>query len=391
MTYAFEKSEYDQRLTRIQASMERAGIDLLFVSDPSNIDYTTGYSVQSYGNLQMVIIALDEDRPYWFGRYMDCGGARLQTKLDDDHIYSYQDTYVDAPDTHAFDLVADLAKSKGWSRKRIGIEKACWYFPAKAFEALQKGLPDAIFVDGSRLINWVRSVKSATEVRYVRESAALTDLGMQAGFDGVEVGRRQSDVAADIIHAMVKGTPEFGGFATETPLMPTGEMFANTYHTSWSDEVYLANTATGLEFSGSRYKYVAPLARTVYLGKPPQKFLDKAQIMIEGLEAMVYGLKEGMTAEEGEALWRNSAIARGVDKKARIGYSAGLMYPPSWGEQTLSLRPGDKTVLKENMVLHLIPSLMEDDWGLEISETVIIGKNGCEALSKLPREVVVKS
>ena len=388
--HAFTKQEYEGRIAAIKKSMVSRGVDVLFLSDPSNIDYTTGYALHSYGNPQLVIIDLEETSPRWFGRFMDSGGAEMVTRLPKDRLHYYVDNYVDAPDRHAFDIVIDLAKTKKWHTKRIGVEKGSLYFSARSWEVLKKGLPDATFVDATQLVNWIRSVKSEAELKYVREAAVLTDLGMVAGIERVVVGGRQNEAAAAINFAIMNGTPEFGGFATEPPLLPAGKLFSGCYHESWSDDRYTANSAAGLEFSGSRHCYVSPLARTVFLGKPPQKFVDKAKIMIEGLEAMVYGLKAGMTAEEGEKLWRDSAIARGVDKEARIGYSAGLVYPPSWGEGTLSLRPGDRTVLKPNMVLHLIPSLMEDDWGLEVSETVIIGERGAEAMSKLPRAVTIK-
>ena len=174
-------------------------------------------------------------------------------------------------------------------------------------------------------------------------------------------------------------------------MMPTGMEFSSTYHTSWSDRRYRAGTSTGFELTGSRFHYSAPLSRTVFLGRPTQAFLGKAAIMIEGLEGLVEGLRAGMTGEEGEKIWRNIAIKQGVDKEARIGYSVGLDYPPGWGEQTVSLRPGDATVLEENMTIHCIPSLMSDDWGIEISETLVIGERRSEPLSKLSRDVVVKT
>jgi ectoine hydrolase len=388
---AFHKSEFDARLVRIKQSMTAAGIDLMFVASPANIDYVTGYNVKSYSNLQLVIIDLNDEQPHWIGRYMDAGGALMLTNLDEAHVHHYRDHYVESAERHPFDRVVDIARERGWHNKRIGVEKSAYFFTAKSLEVLVAGLPDARFVDASGLVNWVRVVKSPAEVVYMKQAGVLTDLGMKAGFEMVEPGRRQSDAAAAVYHAMIAGTQEFGGFPTAQPMMPTGEEFSKTYHTSWSDHPYLANTSTGFEFTGSRYMYSAPLARTIYLGRPPQNFLDKAAIMIEGLEALVDGLKAGMTGEEGEMVWREVAIKRGVDKEARIGYSVGLCYPPTWGEQTVSLRPGDKTVLQENMAIHLIPSLMGEGWGLEISETVIIGSNRSEPLSSLPRDVVVKN
>ena len=95
------------------------------------------------------------------------------------------------------------------------------------------------------LVNWVRSVKSEAELKYMREAAVLTDLGMQAGFDAIEVARRDNEVTAEVLYAMTLGTPEIGGFACPPPMRPTGQEFSTTYHTTWSDRRYRAGTSTG--------------------------------------------------------------------------------------------------------------------------------------------------
>ena len=391
MPKAFEKAEFDARLARVRQSMTEAGLDAICTSNPANIDYLTGYGVRSYSNIQAVIVDTEGDQPHWLGRFMDTGGALLLTYLDDDHVHHYVDDFVDSDSKHPFDVVVDLLDRRGLANKRIGVEKSAYFTLPKSLEVLEAGLPNATIVDASSLVNWVRTVKSPAEMRYIREAAVLTDLGMQAGFEAIEVGRRENEVAAAILHAMTKGTPEIGGFDGFSVMMPTGAEFARTYHTSWSDQPYRKDTSTGFEFTGNRHHYSAPLARTVYLGTPPDDLLKAASIMIEGLDALVSGLKAGMTGEEGERIWREVAIRQGVDKEARIGYGVGLNYPPGWSEQTISLRPGSKQILEENMTIHCIPSLMLGNWGLEISETVVIGEDRSEALSKLPRDVVVKN
>lgn len=391
MPKAFEKQEFEARLVRVKQSMQRQGLDVLVVACPANIDYLTGYNVQSYTNIQAVLVDLNDAQPHWLGRFMDTGGARLLTYLDDAHIHHYVDDYMDAEDKHPYDKVVELVQKLKLANKRIGVEKSTYFMQPKSIEVLVSGLPNAVFSDGSRLVNWVRTTKSAAELNYMREAAVLTDLGMQAGFDAIDVGKRENEVAAEILSAMVRGTSEIGGFASSPLMMPTGAEFATTYHTSWADRPYLHDTSTGFEFTGARYHYSAPLARNVYLGQPPEDLLRAAAIMIEGLAALEEGLKAGMTGEEGEQVWRDVAIRQGVDKEARIGYAVGLDYPPGWSEQTVSLRPGSRQVLEENMTIHCIPSLMLGDWGLEISETMVIGRDRSEALSQLPRDVVVKA
>ena len=90
-----------------------------------------------------------------------------------------------------------------------------------------------------------------------------------------------------------------------------------------------------------------------------------------------------------EAAWRRVAARGGVTKESRIGYAVGLNYPPDWGEHTLSLRPGDTTVLEPNMTLHLILGIWQDDWGIEISECFRVAERGAEPFCRFPRELVV--
>jgi ectoine hydrolase len=81
----------------------------------------------------------------------------------------------------------------------------------------------------------------------------------------------------------------------------------------------------------------------------------------------------------------------GIDRQARCGYPVGLSYPPDWGERTVSLRPEDETVLAPGMTFHFMPGLWLGDWGMEITETILIRESGpAECLCAVPREIRVK-
>ena len=67
----------------------------------------------------------------------------------------------------------------------------------------------------------------------------------------------------------------------------------------------------------------------------------------------------------------------------------GLNYPPDWGERTMSLRPGDRTVLQANMTFHFMTGLWMEDWGLEITESIVIADNGARCLADVPRKLQV--
>ncbi|MER9573920.1 M24 family metallopeptidase, partial [Mesorhizobium opportunistum] len=81
----------------------------------------------------------------------------------------------------------------------------------------------------------------------------------------------------------------------------------------------------------------------------------------------------------------------GIKKENRVGYSVGCAYPPDWGEHTMSLRRGDKTELQPGMTFHFMTGLWMEDWGFELTETVLITETGMECLANVPRQLFIKS
>ncbi len=91
-----------------------------------------------------------------------------------------------------------------------------------------------------------------------------------------------------------------------------------------------------------------------------------------------------------EARWRQSLKGTGVEKPSRVGYSFGLNYVPDWGERTVSLRPGDKTILKPGMTIHFMPGIWLESYGFECSEPFLVTEDGCEKLIEFPQKLFEK-
>ncbi|MGI9016468.1 MAG: M24 family metallopeptidase, partial [Euzebya sp.] len=71
-------------------------------------------------------------------------------------------------------------------------------------------------------------------------------------------------------------------------------------------------------------------------------------------------------------------------------YPIGISYPPDWGERTISLRTSDTSILKPGMTFHFMPGLWMDDWGMEITESILIREDGpAEPLADVPRGLFV--
>jgi len=384
----FTPAEYQQRLEKTRDAMEKQGLEVILLADPANMNYLTGYDGWSFYTPQVVVVALTEKEPYWIGRGMDANGARHTCCLATEHIIGYPDQLVQVADNHPMRFVADFLKSRGWHKYPVGVEKDAYYFSARWQEELQQALPDTRFRDCSLLVNWVRSIKSPAEIRYMQQAGKIAELTMQAALDNIAPGVRECDAVAEVYRAQIRGCEKFGGdYPAIVPMMPTGAK-TSAPHLTWTDEPYQNEQAVNLELAGCRHRYHSPLARTAYIGrKPPQKLQDLAKNVVDGLEVALATIGPGITCEDVELVWRRHIARFGLEKESRIGYSLGLNYPPDWGEHTMSLRPGDRTVLLPNMTFHMILGMWLDDGGFECSESFRVTTTGCETFADFPRKL----
>lgn len=386
----FSVSEFKQRLVKTKERMAKAGVDILLVTDPANMNYLTGYDAWSFYVHQLLIILIDDEQPIWVGRDQDASAALYTTWLDQNHIIPYSDDYVQSTERHPMDFVCDVLKGQKQDAKTIAVESDAYYFTAKCYIQLVKGLPNAAFLDGTNMVNWVRIIKSNQEIDYMKRAGKIAEKAMQTAFDNINEGARECDVVAEIARAQISGLEDFGGdYPAIVPLLPTGDK-TSTSHLTWTEERFKQGDPAIIELAGCYKRYHSPLARTVVIGRPSEEMRYVADSVVEGLNTALDAVKPGITCEELEGVWRRIIEKNGIKKESRMGYSMGLNYPPDWGEHTASLRPGDQTVLEPNMTFHLIPGIWMDNMGVEISESFRVTETGCEMLAEFPRELMVK-
>lgn len=386
----FTRAEFAERLAKTRRAMEAKGIDLLICSDPSNMNWLTGYDGWSFYVHQAVLVPPDGE-PVWYGRGQDANGAKRTAYLHHDNIVPYADHYVQSTERHPMDYLSKVIGERGLERLTIGVEMDNYWFSAAAFASLQKHLPNAKFVDATALVNWQRAVKSPTEIDYMRKAARIVEGMHRRIMEKIEVGMRKCDLVAEIYDAGTRGVDGIGGdYPAIVPLLPSGED-ASAPHLTWDDQPMKVNEGTFFEIAGCYNRYHVPLSRTVFLGKPTQAFLDAEKATLEGMEAGLAAAKPGNTCEDIANAFFAVLKRYGIVKDNRTGYPIGVSYPPDWGERTMSLRPGDRSELKPGMTFHFMTGLWLETMGLEITESILITDTGVECLANVPCKLAVKS
>ena len=382
------EEEYAQRLRRVREAMAQKAFGALVVCDPANLFYLTGYNAWSFYTPQCLLVPA-EGRPHLFARAQDAAGAAYTANLPDNQIHGYPEDLVHQPDVHPFDWISAEIRTLVPGGELVGVECDAHFFSPRAYLALDRGLPANRLVDSAELVNWVRVVKSPFEVRQLRIAGSIVERAMRVALDNVVPGRRQCDVVARILAAQATGTPEHGGdYPAIVPMLPTGQA-AGAPHLTWTDRPFRDGEATTIELAGAFGRYHAPLARTVMLGEPPHHLTETAKVIAEAMNATLAVIRPGVDGDAVHKAFDRVIRSHGMEKGSRLGYSIGIGYPPDWGEHTVSLRPGETTVLAAGMALHIIPGMWTNGFGYEMSEPVVVTDTGVERLTDLPQELTV--
>jgi len=386
----FEKKEYKERLAKVKSVMQKKGIDLLISQDPANMNYLTGYDAWSFYYAQCVLVHINEDEPICFLRTQDVGGAYIKTYLQHKNIIKYHEKYIHTWPSHPYDYLVEIIKQRKWDKLNIALEMDSHYFTAFCYEKIKTGLPNAKIKDAERLVNWVRVVKSDSEIQLMKSAARITEKGMKTAFESINPDVRQCDAIAAIQKTLFSGTPEFGGdYPSIATLLPTGKGTSASHLTATEDK-FVSGEASIIEISGVFKRYHCPMARTVLLGKKDQKKIDTMKATNEALDAGIEATKPGNTADDVAQKFWKVLDKYGIKKESRTGYSIGIGYPPDWGEHTLNIQKGDKTVLQPDVTFHMIAVMQFGDWGVEASESIRVTEKGSELFCSLSRELYIK-
>ncbi|MAU01081.1 MAG: peptidase M24 [Anaerolineaceae bacterium] len=376
----FSMVEYERRLQELRQRMVEQEVEVVISTTPENICYLTGFESPGHYYFNAVVIPLTGE-PFAVCRRLEDSGMEVYTWLAERR--PYEDTQ-----NPIVQLARALAEF-GLEKKRIGIERNCWFFTAVQQEILFTQCPNATFVDCSGIVEAGRLIKSEEEIALIQQVAKTTEAGMKAGIDAVAAGVTEGDVAAEIHYAMIKAGSEWPSIQ---PFIASGERGA-IGHATWTDRVVQTGEPVFLEVSGCLKRYHAPMMRTVFVGEPDDSLWEAEKLVQEAMDACLQTIKPGVTSHAVDAAGR-AVIAGsrlGAQQGSRTGYSVGIGLPPDWGEgHILSLVQNETRALQPNMTFHLIPwAQIPGKGGIGFSETVRVTENGCEIITNLERKLFV--
>ncbi len=387
-TLAFSEQEYRRRLQAVQQIMQERNLDALVVSDLSNICYLSGFqTIGSYGYGLYALLVGQSGEPTLFASDFESHNAKIGAWVDDLVVYDLANHSAGSP----MDQLVALVRERGYGSGVVGCEQAHFAMTVREFREFSDGLNDADLVDASGLVEQVKIVKSPEEIAVMRRAAELTTTGANAGIAAAAAGKSDNDIAAAVYQTIVQGGGEY--FSLQ-PIVTSGRRSGIPHSTFRRNQLERGDCVL-MEVSAAYQRYSAPTMRTICIGPPSDEVRRGFDGCLASVSTFMDNVRHGAggqaaARQAGEAL---RAIVPDLLWHGCYAYSVGLGFPPMCTDCKLggSVTEDTELILQAGMTFHCSTSLRKvGQFGVTVSETVLITDSGCEALTNVPRELAMR-
>jgi Xaa-Pro aminopeptidase len=378
---AFDLDVYAERQQRVLDRMRDQGMDALVVNLPDNLYYLTGNDSIGYIWRQALILSPALEEPIFVTRSVE-EPVVWQTST------VRRAVFYDIITTDPIQVEADLLRQHDLEKGRIGLELQAFTFLPAQYERLTAALPEVDFVDASELVAEERVIKSPQEVAYQRQAGQMADYAMAVVMEALRPGMTEAQLAGIASKALGDAGSELSAIP---PLVQTGRRTTMGHALPMNVPIAVGDLVA-IEFAGVCRRYHAPILRSAFVGRPPDRLEEDFACLKEAVVAATQAARAGTPVTEPDRATNAVLARRGLDKRRmhRLGYSIGIAYAPTWLEPMVLAEP-DTHTLVPNMSFTIEPNLMnlDEGWGFKLGNTVLCTEDGGVPLTTFPLDLHV--
>ncbi len=375
MTFAFTEAEHRERIERARKTLRENGIDGAICVAPEHMFYFGGYDAHTQFSEQALVFSAGSDEPTIVMRDADVACATETSWVKDVRLYHYGAHRSES----AAPLIADVLREKGLLGKRVSLEFEAYALTGGFLERIRASIGDTELVDGTKILGWLRVIKSPSELAYIREAQKHNLAGVKAAYESLRPGITEIEWAGEIQHALHRSGSEYSAMPV---FIWSGERTA-LGHSMATPRVLQANEPVMFCFAGVTRRYHISTYHSAHLGPPSRRFQSLYDAAQEAQQALVGGVKVGAAVGEAARAANAVLVKHGLAEHmyVRWGYGVGIGYPPAWLEP-LDVTPDAKEPWQPGMVfcLHVELNLPGEGIGLVSGGDYLLNPDGIEAL-----------
>jgi len=359
--------DYKKRQTELRSLLDSHHLEVLLVTHAPNVRYLCGFT----GSAGALLVSEAGSMFFTDGRYT----AQAREEVNAARV-------VIARKAPLLAVAEHLAKQKKRTKAvRIGIEAE--HLTVAERSRLVRLLPLPLRLrDTSSLVEQLRMVKDADEVKLIRDAALSGARLFDRALEAIHPGIKETEVAGVMEYAArVAGTEEMS-FPT---IIASGRRSALPHGRASTAEIPRSGFVV-CDFGVILAGYCSDRTRTVHVGRPEGREREVYDTVREAQQAGIEAVRPDIAVEEVDRAARRVLKERGLAKyfTHSTGHGVGLEI-----HEMPRVAAGQHEVLRPGMVITIEPGVyIPGHLGVRIEDMVLVTEHGREVLAPGSTELV---
>ena len=234
------------------------------------------------------------------------------------------------------------------------------------------------------ILSEMRIVKAPEELDKIRQAQALTDFGFTHILPFIRPGRTEREVALELEFAVRKQGAECVAFE----FIVVSGANSSLPHGVPGNKIIEKGDFVTMDFGGVVDGWHSDMTRTVAVGTCSEEQRSVYQMVLEAQKASLSVLREGLSCKMGDKAARDVIEAAGYGKCFGHGTGHGVGIEIHENPRLSPMADGE--ILRAGNVVTVEPGIyLPGKFGVRIEDMVSITENGCENLTKSPKELLI--
>lgn len=351
----------NSKIKCIRQKMKMLDMQGMIISNPTNIKYLTGVNAEG-----ILLLTRKENIFLTDGRYIE----EVQNVLTiDDEIIVHEYKNFSKDEYENFFL---FCENVGFEEEYVTYAKYKEYMHVYKINNMQ---------ETEQIIEKQRMIKDDDEIENTKKACELTDKCFNYLIEYIKIGMTEKEIALEIEKYFKLNGADGVSFE---PIVASGKNSSKPHAIPTNKKIDLGDVIT-LDF-GCKYKgYCSDMTRTIFVGYIPEEAKKVYDLVLKNQKQTLKELKEGAKIKLISKMVENDFSLNGYNLIHALGHGVGL----DIHEKPVISNKNDN-LLKSKMILTNEPGIyIPGEFGIRIEDTVLIGKEGSENLTKSSKEYIV--
>ena len=395
---SFSKEEFRLHNRKLQEQMAEQNLDMLLLSTPENIYYSTGYRSWYTSSLfrPVYVLVPRVGDPAIVLRILEKTTVRYTSWTERIYCWGTVSRNLGKLEgTEPVGIIDRIIREIQPGTKTIGVEAGDgmqYFWSLSLLKDIIASQPGITFTDGSLAIQRARMIKTPWEIERIRYVCEVTEKAILDTGKQIVAGKTtEKDISKGIAKRMAEGGVDKISYLTVT----SGADKYCTFNTYATDRIVQKGEYVLVDISGHIDGYASDLTRVFYLGHAPEEEREMAEVASVCVRTAMAAMKPGVPVGD------INRICEGYIKNSKFGkfllHSSGhciglnvVEYPTINDDATERLVPGMVFAVENGVYPYDLSKNVESIYlSFRMEDEVVVTEYGAEWITG-PGEALIE-